>query len=84
MSSGKAIVAFAAVPSVGLSIAYDGQVFEMVRSEPYTRKDGGQSALLTWRTNCRSCGEVVEYKTGCEFRVSRRNCDEHKWGGPHA
>lgn len=82
MTASKLIVRFAKPPAIGTAIIHDGQVFEVAAREPYTRKDGAASVLLTWRTGCRECGAVVEFKLGKEFRASRRNCDEHKWRFP--
>lgn len=82
MIAPKTIVRFARPPAVGTAILHDGQEFEVVAVEPYVRKDGAASALLTWRTPCRVCGSPVEFKLGKELRATRRNCDEHKWKFP--
>lgn len=82
MSAPKVIVRFARPPAIGTAIVHDGQEFEVAAVEPYVRKDGADSAVLTWRTACRECGAPVEFKLGKELRIVRRNCDEHKWRFP--
>ena len=42
---------------------YDGQRYELVRTEPYTRLDGGRTTLAAWRSACPTCGEMFETRT---------------------
>jgi hypothetical protein len=62
---------------------FDGQRYELVRSEPYTRQDGGETALLVWQSNCPVCGALFEVRTpakASKFQPNRR-CSKHKRPG---
>jgi hypothetical protein len=62
-----------------LVIEQMGQRYELVDVEPYRRKDGESSAILTWRGTCLDCGEPFEVKSGCIVSNDlRRRCDKHK------
>ena len=42
---------------------HDGQRYELVRTEPYTRTDGSDTTLAVWRSECPVCGEPFEART---------------------
>ena len=61
---------------------YDGQRYELVRTEPYTRLDGGHTTLAVWRPACPTCGEMFETRTPVRARrFSCRRCPRHKRPG---
>jgi hypothetical protein len=62
---------------------YDGQRYELVRAEAYTRRDGGETTLSVWLSECPVCGEPFEVRTlarARKFEPSRR-CEKHKRPG---
>ena len=46
------------------------QAYECIGSKPYTRRDGTESAILTWQGECSNCGEPYTFTRG-------RFCFEH-------
>ena len=34
---------------------YDGQRYDLVRTEPYTRTDGSETELSVWQSECPVC-----------------------------
>jgi len=58
----------------------DEQRYDCVGSEPYTRRDGRQTALLVWQTNCPVCGEPFNVRTAAKSRKFQpnRRCQKHK------
>lgn len=67
-------ISFNESPAIGAVVYLDDQVYELRGSEPYTRKDGAVSALLTWETACPSCGETFRVKTGLSAGAINRRC----------
>ena len=62
---------------------FDGQSYHLVKSEPYTRLDGGKTTLSVWQSNCPVCGDLFEIRTpakASKFQPNRR-CAEHKRPG---
>jgi hypothetical protein len=62
---------------------FDGQRYHLVRSEPYTRLDGGKTTLFVWESNCPLCGALFEVRTpakASKFQPNRR-CSKHKRAG---
>ena len=62
---------------------YDGQSYHLVKSEPYTRLDGGKTTLSVWQSNCPVCGDLFEIRTpanASKFQPNRR-CSKHKRPG---
>ena len=62
---------------------YDGQRYELVRTAPYRRTDGGETELSVWQSECPVCGEVFEVRTpgrAQKFEPNRR-CGKHKRPG---
>ena len=62
---------------------YDGQRYDLVRTEPYTRTDGSQTELSVWQSECPVCGEAFEVRTPKRARKSEpnRRCGKHKRPG---
>jgi hypothetical protein len=62
---------------------FDGQSYHLVKSEPYTRLDGGKTTLSVWQSNCPVCGAPFEVRTpanASKFQPNRR-CSKHKRPG---
>jgi hypothetical protein len=65
---------------------FDSQLYEFVRIEPHTRRDGTETTLRVWRSHCVHCGEPFEVRTPARskhFSPSRR-CQKHKRPGARA
>ncbi len=62
------------VPVVGMELWQDDQRFIATAVEPYQRRDGGQSFLVTWGTNCPDCGAEFQSGTGTGGAPPRRRC----------
>jgi len=62
---------------------HDGQRYELVRTEPYTRTDGSDTTLAVWRSMCPTCGEAFEVRTPSRARrfEPNRRCEKHKRPG---
>jgi hypothetical protein len=74
------ITVFAEEPPIGTRIMLDDQAYELVGSEPYTRKtDGAASRLLTWETTCPVEGCLASFRaqSGLSITWLRRRCDQH-------
>lgn len=59
------------------------QRYECVGIKPYTRRDGSQTELLIWRSNCAKCGDSFECTSPAQsenFSPNRR-CALHKRPG---
>lgn len=78
----KLLLRFAKAPPVGVAIEHDGQTFEIVGLEPYTNRSGQVTNLVRWRTECRTCCEVFEFKTGWSIYYLDKRCDTHKLRDP--
>lgn len=59
----------------GTVLEVDGQKFYLVSIEPYTRKDGGKSAVATWEVGCARCGDRYEVTTGLSGGIPIRRCE---------
>src|SRR6516164_3041009 len=62
---------------------YDGQRYELVRTEAYTRRDGSETTLSVWQSECPVCGEAIEVRTpkrARKFEPNRR-CRKHRRPG---
>jgi hypothetical protein len=68
------------------SQTYHGQHYELVRRDPYTRRDGTLSTLAVWRSHCAQCGEPFELRTPANSSkfVPNRRCQAHKRPGVRA
>ncbi len=60
---------------------YRGQRYELVRTEPYTRVDGGHTTLAVWCSACPKCGETFETRTPVRARKFGNVCPRHKRPG---
>lgn len=79
MSTQKMIIRFDEAPPVGWLTTHDGQSFVVAAVEPYRRRDGGISSVVTWETVCVDCEGIVRFECGQGLAIKRRRCDEHKW-----
>ena len=62
---------------------HDGQRYELIGTEPYTRRDGSETTLSLWQSECPVCGKAFEVRTPArarKFEPSRR-CEKHKRPG---
>lgn len=62
------------IPTEGVELLVDEQVFTAVRVDPYRRNDGGDSFLIIWRGRCAECGNPFEQATGTAGGIPRRRC----------
>ncbi len=69
-------------PAIGSVLTADGQRFCLVAAEPYTRRDGSASMLLTWRSACPTCGTEFEVRSGLRTKSLTRRCEAHRTAGP--
>lgn len=79
MATNKVRVIFPSPPPIETVVNVNDQVFELIGAEPYIRKaDGVLSFVLTWHSECNTCGE--SYTTGSGLKVPNmvRNCDQHR------
>ncbi len=74
----RPMIRFVTAPPSGVAIEWDGQEFEIVSAEPWTNRQGEQTAVLTWRTPCRACGEPFEFTSGRTLQHPIRNCPAHR------
>jgi hypothetical protein len=75
-------VCFADAPAKGTKVVLDDQLYLLDRVEPYVRKSGTHSSLLTWLTVCPNCSVAFEVKTGLATKSLNRRCE--KCRRPHA
>ena len=68
-------------PPAGTVVMFRGQRYEMVGTEPYTRKDGSEATLLRWASHCARCADPMEAKTLPVSNWINRRCDECKAPG---
>jgi hypothetical protein len=62
---------------------FDGQLYELARTEPHTRRDGTKTELTVWRSRCAQCGEPFEVRTPAKSKKfsPNRRCHKHKRPG---
>lgn len=65
-------------PALGTVVMLDDQAYQLTGVEPYTRKDGLQSNVLTWTAGCAECGESFKTKTGLKATWLHRRCEAHR------
>jgi hypothetical protein len=65
------------------SQTYRGQHYELMRQDPYTRRDGTLTTLAVWRSHCAQCGDSFELRTPVKSSkfVPNRRCQAHKRPG---
>lgn len=78
---GRAVIDFRTLPDLGIVFAVDGQEYELVKFEDYTRVDGVATNLLVWHSHCPDCGSQFEIKTGLATRAVNRRCSNCKRTG---
>lgn len=73
------LIDFTAAPEPGTVVTLDKcQHYELIAVDPYTRRDGASSAILTWRVRCHDCGQPFEIKTGLRSKNWNRRCQSCK------
>lgn len=72
---------FDAEPPIGTVIKLDDQAYVLVVSEPYRRKDGSMSRLLTWHCECAQCSAPFTIQSGLSVAALNRRCVKHKRPG---
>lgn len=69
-------VKFSSPPGIGTTIWLKGDEFSLEKVEPYVRRDGEESNLLTWGSWCKACGCEFVQTTGRSFSGLKKNCDD--------
>jgi len=58
----------------------------LVGMRRHVRKDGVDSFITKWASNCKTCGLLFEVETGCTIDVSKSlalvNCPDHRGAKP--
>lgn len=75
------MIGFQTVPAFGTVVDLDGQGYELVGLEPYTRTDGSKTQLMVWSAPCATCGDPFTVKSGMTFKAPNRRCDGCKRTG---
>lgn len=68
---------------VAFSRYYDGQRYQLIGFEPHTKRDGEETVLACWASNCAECGQPFSLATvarATKFSPSRR-CQRCKQPG---
>ena len=73
----KQPLCFNTPPGLGARFALEGQSYVLVKTQPHTRCDGKSSVILTWRSQCLSCGADFEFTTGLSLLYVNRRCPAH-------
>jgi len=63
------------------AIEHDQQIYRPIGVLTFTTRDGQESRVIEWITNCPSCGTEFTVTTGTLFREPRRRCDGCKAPG---
>lgn len=60
-----------------------GQIYHEVDRHPYVRKrDGAETELVVWQSNCAECGAPFEFSTPAVFPAYvNRRCHKHRKRG---
>jgi hypothetical protein len=66
---------------VGQVLKQGGQSYWLLKMEPYQRRDGANTVLLTWAGKCAECGRGFETKSPALPKWLSRRCDEHRAPG---
>lgn len=76
------VLSFGKVPAIGTEVLLEGQPYNLVDVEPYTRLDGVRSKVLIWEAPCSVCGDLfrVSIPVGGSSGPNRR-CKEHRKPG---
>lgn len=65
---------FVEPPPVGSVLLWKGQRFELAGSEPYVRRDGDESVLLSWSTYCAECAVPITVRSPLRASGVSRRC----------
>ena len=74
-------IEFGDLPPIGVSVAINGQRYDLASIEDYVRVDGQPSNVLVWQADCAECGAPFLSKSGSRAFPSIRRCDEHRLPG---
>lgn len=74
-------IGFAEIPPIGLAVAINGQRFDLMAVEDYTRLDGTPTNLLVWNSDCAECGAPFITKSGSKSLPGVRRCKPHAQPG---
>jgi hypothetical protein len=75
-------VMVAAISRLGEIREHKGQRYVCTSVSPYTRRDGTQTTVLVWESQCAECGETFTFKTPNRERFEpNRRCHAHKKPG---
>lgn len=74
-------IGFAEIPPKGLSLDINGQRFDLVGIEDYTKADGTASNLLIWQAECSTCGQGFLSKSSAFRLPDVKRCDIHRQPG---
>ena len=73
---------FTEPPKKGMVVySANGQAYTVVRTEPYVRKDGMRSSIITWRTTCASKEgkpHTFTLTTGLYGYIQTTKCEHHR------
>lgn len=77
-------IEFSAPPKIGTRVRAGGREYRMLGHESYIRRDGAESALLTWEVRCAECDRPFRLTTGLVSKALNRRCEEHRASGKPA
>ncbi len=66
--------------------SHHGQIYTVIGEFKRDRRDGSKATILTWVSNCATCGEpftITTPKASAKFEPNRR-CQKHKRPGQRA
>lgn len=69
---------FSDAPLIGFVMYDGGQRYEAINVEPYVRKDGQGSFVVTWASECMDCGAWFEFTSGLKQKAANRRCHKHR------
>lgn len=70
---------FETLPSKGTVYRQGDREFRLVDSENYTRQDGTPSHIVTWESDCQTCGRPYRGKSGLSAKWLAVNCEYHRF-----
>jgi len=64
--------------TIGMTADWRGQPYELVGIEPRQRRDGRNTLILIWRSQCLDCGTAFETTTPQRtLKYPTRRCPTH-------
>jgi hypothetical protein len=72
------------IAPIRFSVSVNGQHFEVVRHEPYRRRDGNVSTLTIWHAECADCDASFTQTTAPNRWPEVRRCAQHRRPGHRA